>query len=92
MELDALKKERFELENQMTRIDTQIAASKDKNERLRLMNKTKTLKNKLHNVANAIARIERANALKAQQEQRDAIANRQNNNTGRTRNRQRDIY
>jgi hypothetical protein len=92
MELDAVKKERFELENQMTRIDTQIAASGDKNERLRLMNKTKTLKNKLHNVANAIARIEKANALKAQQEQRDAMANRQNNNAGRTRNRQRDIY
>ncbi len=90
-ELDELKQERFQIEIKLGRVDTQIMACQDKSQRRVLINESKALNKDLDTVANKIARIERAETLKAQQAERDRAANRQNNNTGRSKNRQRDI-
>ncbi len=92
MELDDLRRRQLELQCEVSRIDRQIASCKDTNERLRLMNLSKSPKRQLSEVGDRIARIEIAEQLKVQQEKRDALANRQNNSSGKTRNRQRDIY
>ncbi len=91
MELEDLKRRQLELQNKVTDIDSKIACSKDSKERLKLMNESKAPKRQLSEVNNAIARIERTKQLREQQAQRDAMANQQNNASGRTRNRQRDI-
>lgn len=81
----------FEAQVITTRLSTQIANCKDRNERLRLMNELKAA-HKQHDVAsNNLAAAKRTELLKAQQAERDRIANRQDNSSGKSRNRQRDI-
>jgi regulator of replication initiation timing len=91
MDLQELEAKIIDLQNQAGKVARQLEATKGRAERLPLINKEKQLNDELYRVSQKIANIKRAARLDEQQAKRDEQANRQNNNTGRSRNRQRDI-
>jgi hypothetical protein len=89
--LEELKTQLTEAETAAARLSSAIACCKDSTERLRLIREVKAANKVCSALFGQIARIERTEKLKAQQEARDQLANRQNNACGKTRSRQRDI-
>jgi hypothetical protein len=89
--LEQLRTQLTEAETAAARLSSAIACCKDSTERLRLMREVKAANKVCSTLFRQVARIERTEKLKAQQEARDQLANRQNNACGKSRSRQRDI-